>query len=177
MNEAQRRKWLIIAAISVIGLYAADRLVLSPLVSTWTNRSERIQELKTQLTEARSLVNREDALERRWAEMVETSLPANQGEAENLVLRSVGEWAEDAGFELASLKPRWGELDEAAIALECRATGNGSMQQVVQFIHSIEMGPLALRVDEFSLTANDESGSRLGLDVRISGLIIGNGRT
>ena len=176
MNQAQRRRWLSIAAVAIVGLYFADRLLFTPLTSMWTARSEQIAELRKSVEAARTLIDRSEALEHRWEQMIEASLPADEGEAESLVLGSVSTWAAEAGVQVTALRPRW--TDETGVrTLECRATGFGTMRQLARFLYAIETSPLALKVEETTLAAADDTGSRLSIDVRFTGLVLAEKQT
>lgn len=171
MNQAQRRKWLTVAAVGLVGLYFADRLLITPLTDMALGRSARIAELRETVDEARTLVDRADALERRWARMLESSLPTDEAEAEGLVLGSVSAWAAEAGLQVTALRPRWTEEADVR-TLECRATGFGTMRQTASFLHAIETSPLALKIEEMTLAAADDAGGRLSLDIRFTGLVL-----
>jgi hypothetical protein len=166
-----RHGWLPIAAAIVVGLFIADRFVLTPLYRTWSSRSDEIAELRASLNEAQSLLEREEAIKEQWADMNARSLPKSTGDTESLVLRSVSEWASEAGVALSGMKPRWSD-DKESILLECRASGSGSLRSIIQFVYSIETSPLALRVDELTLASTDERGARLNLDLRLTGLVL-----
>lgn len=171
MNPDVRKKWLIATAVTVVALFVADRFVLTPLASVWTGRSERIAELRGQVTEAQSLVERAGELERRWKEMIDESLPENKGDAEGFVLNKVSEWASGAGVEMSALKPRWRQ-DADPPTLECSASGTGSMAQISKFLYALETGPAALRVEDIGLSAEDEKGSKLRMELRFTGVIL-----
>jgi hypothetical protein len=166
-----QRKWLSVAAAALVCLYFADRLALTPLANMWTARGVRIAELRKDIAEARSLLDRAEALERRWDQMLGASFPADEAEAEGLVLGSVNAWAAGAGLQISALRPRWSG-ESGVRVLECRATGFGTMRQVAGFIHAIETSPLALKIEETGLTSGDASGSRINMDLRFTGLVL-----
>ena len=171
MNQAQRRKWLTVAAVALVGLYFADRLLITPLTDMALRRNARIADLRESVDDARTLVGRADALERRWDRMLATSLPTNEAEAEGLVLGSVSAWAAEAGLQVTALRPRW--TDDADVrTLECRATGFGTIGQTAAFVYAIETSPLALKIEEMTLAAADDAGGRLSLDLRFTGLVL-----
>ena len=172
MNGGDRRKWLVVASALCVSVFFLDRFVTTPLWALWQTRSGRIAELDGLLEEARNLTGRRDSLDARWREMTKSDLPESEAEAESAVLRSVGDWAGRSGLEVTAFKPRWSYDSEEAANLECRVSASGSMRQVVGFLYELETGALALKVEELSLSANNERGSEMGLDLRFTGVIL-----
>ncbi|MCH2388869.1 MAG: hypothetical protein MK240_11770, partial [Opitutales bacterium] len=72
MNTAQREKWLVNLAIAAVVLLFGDRFVLGPLVTTWKERKERIEQLDQQVIRGQALMDRESAIRRKWLEMWQT---------------------------------------------------------------------------------------------------------
>lgn len=169
MNADTRKKWLVIAAVGLVGLFVADRFILSPLTSRWAEHSNRIAGLRAEVAEGQALLERAEQLEQRWEAMVESSLPSNAGDAEGLVLASVNEWAGAAGVDVVALKPRW-RLDSEPPVLECSVSGTGSIEQVAHFLYALEAGHESLRVEEIALSAEDEAGKALRMDLRFTGI-------
>jgi len=171
VNHAQRRKWLTVAAAALVGLYFADRLLITPLIDLGLSRSAQIADLRESIADARTLVDRAEALEQRWDRMLEASLPTDEADAEGLVLSSVSAWAAEAGLQVTALRPRW--TDDADLrTLECRATGFGTIRQAAAFLYAIETSPMALKIEEATLSAADDAGGRLSLDIRFTGLVL-----
>ena len=75
MNTAQREKWLVNLAIAAVVLLFGDRFVLGPLVTTWKERKERIEQLDQQVIRGQALMDRESAIRRNWLEMWQTAIP------------------------------------------------------------------------------------------------------
>lgn len=171
MTAESRKKWLIAAAACTVGLFVADRFLLTPLATLWHDRSERIGDMREQLAKNESLAERGPELEVRWNEMIAASLPASRAEAEGLVLGAVNDWASSAGLEMAGIKPRW-HSDDGPPTLECATSCTGTMGQLAQFLYALETGNIALRVEEISLSAEDERGATLRMDLRFTGIIL-----
>src|SRR5260221_10582231 len=70
-----RQQLLTMAAIVVVALFAADKLLLTPLGSFWSERSKQISTLRKKVEEGRQLIRRDDSLRSRWNQMRTNTLP------------------------------------------------------------------------------------------------------
>lgn len=170
MNNENRQRILVIAAIICFALFAGDKLVASPLLAYWQEYAEDIEALRLSLEKGELLLSREDALRGRWSGMQRDALPANKPLAESLVLNAVDLWVNESGVNILSFKPQWKDQDETYFTLECRASLQGPIRAITQFMHQLESDPLSLKVEDIDLTARDDKGDELILTVVFSGL-------
>ena len=171
MNLKNRQQWLVIVATAVIGLFVADRLVLTPLTSAWKQRTARITELRTKVDRGRSLVRREDSLRSRWQYMVTNTLPTNPSLAEQHVLNSLDRWADNSRLTVLSLSPQWKRDGDDFITLECRLEGSGNLSSLGRFLYDLEKDPAALKLQALEINSRDD-GQQFALGLQISGLVL-----
>ncbi len=162
---------MIVAGL-LIGLLALDQFVIPPLVDGWKGRAQRIERLRADIARGEGLVSREAALARRWSEMVENSLPVREADAENLLFRVVADWAREAQLAVASQRPQWMTDEDGVRRLEFRINGAGSIESIARFLYHLESAPHALRVEEMDLSARDERGRTLAINLRLSGIVL-----
>ena len=167
-----RRQFLVIAAIGAVSLLVADKLILTPLSGVWRDRSARIVELDKKVRQGEVLIERQTAILDRWSEMNAQSLPADLPVAENEVLKAVNRWAEVSGISFTSIKPQWKEMEGGYRTLQCRASAFGSIDRVARFLYELEAAPLAIRLEEVEVSARDEKGRQLDLELRFSGVVL-----
>ncbi len=170
MTEAQRKQRLLLIAGVCVALLAGDRLVLSPLASSWKSRSARIQELKKSISNGNMLLDRRDTLLKRWDAAKTQVLPADGPTAENKVLSAVNGWASSSGLSVNSLLPRWIEDEDVGPRVEVRVSGTGNLDEVSRFLYELETSEMALRLESVELRARDDAGREIALDARFSGL-------
>ena len=176
MNPNQRQQLLALTAMICVGALIGDKLVLTPLMSMWEERSVRILELEDSLNKGQVLVTREDAMTARLAEMKAEALPANSAAAEKLVLDAMDRWARASRISLTSQIPQWREYqDEGYRTLEYRIVGVGDLESVSRFLYELERDPLALKIEDITMTARDETGEKITLGVVYSGLLFVEG--
>lgn len=171
MKPGNRQQILIIAAISMVALYAADSLILTPLTASWKKRSEDIAQLRKSIRNGDALLQREQATQKRWNEMRKNTLPVNVSHAEQEVLKAFDRWSEEARISVSSLKPQWkrGTSDDFSL-LECRVDASGSLQALARFIYEIEKSPMALKIESLELSSRDNDGQQVALGLLVSGL-------
>ena len=128
MKIKNRQQFLTLATIVLVALFAADRMVLSPLIRAWKERSSRIAELTKAVSKGALLLDRERTIKSRWAEMRTNALPSNTALAQDAVMKSVFRWSQESGFGLTSAKPQPRPAEDYT-TIECRADGKGSIEE------------------------------------------------
>ena len=172
LDPEKRQRLLLILALAAIGVWASDRLLLTPLTRAWKSRTEAIASLRKDVAKGRQLLERERTLRDRWAEMQEHTLPGAVSTAEGTVLRSFDRWSLDSRVSITSIKPQWRQPEDDYRTLECRVDAFGSLSTLTRFLFELERDPLALKVDSVEFTARDAEGSQVNLGLQVSGLYL-----
>jgi hypothetical protein len=185
----QREKLLTLSAVLVIGLFAADKLVMTPLTTAWKARAERIGQLTKQIDHGQQLLSREKTIRNRWDFIRTNALSPNLSAAQNQVLKSVDRWAQDSRISFTSIKPQWKSSTEDYMTLECQADAFGSLQSLARFLYAMEqahppMNPspsnarsayqLPLKIEDVQIATRDNEGQQLSLGVRFTSLVLTN---
>jgi Tfp pilus assembly protein PilO len=170
VNLQNRQQLLTVLAAVAVGLWAADRLLYTPLVKAWDTRKARIVALNKEVKQGTQLLAREQAVRERWKAMRANTLPAEMQVAEGRVIKSVYQWSENSRVSVTSTKPQWKQLEDDYSTLECRVDAFGSLATIVNFLHAVEKDPLALKVEAVELTTKENDGSQLTLGLQVSGL-------
>ncbi len=173
MKIDNRQQILAIGAIGIVGIFLLDRVVVTPLTEGWKERSRKIAELEKSIRDGKSAISRESALRQRWSDMkTNTLLPES---AERTMLEAFQRWSGESGISVSSILPTWkrGQDDDEYSTIECHANASGSVGAMAQFIYSLEKDPMALRVESLEVTARDESGKTLAVNLQVSGLVLG----
>ncbi len=152
-------------------LLVLDRIVLTPLAGAWKERTEKISELGESIEQAELLVEREQSYRRAYQEALAARLPVQSSDAEIEMLKALQRWTEESGLRLSSYRPRFIEGEDDRSRLECRASGDGSIENAARFLYAIESDPLAVRLESVELLARNPNGSELSLQVRLSSLL------
>jgi hypothetical protein len=171
VDPNKRKRLLLIGTIVCVGAWLTDNFVFTPLTNLWKERSVRIQELNENLDKSAAVLDREDSLNGHRDEMTQRDLPDRTSDAENAVLQAVNQWTSNSGLGVTSLKPRWTRIDKTKQAFEIQLDGNGDMETLMSFVFDLETSELPLRVEDLSITSQDETGTRLNLSLRFTGLV------
>lgn len=172
LNFQNRQQLLTIVAFAVIGVWAADKLVLTPLLNSWRARATKIADLRKSVAQGGQLLERERVIRERWDSMRTNTLPSAVSQAEGRVLGAFDRWSQDSRVSITSIKPQWKRDAEDYLLLECRVDASGSLATITRFLHEVERDPMALKVDAVELTARDATGAQLTLGLQVSGLVL-----
>jgi hypothetical protein len=171
MPDKKRKQILIIVVVACLTLVIGDRLVLTPLLDLWQKRSQRIADLRQKIGKGAQVLDREAQLNTRWQEMRKGSLPADESVAQTQVLNGVSACAQGSALSVSSLKPR-ALKEKDCRKLEVRLSADGTLASIARFLYMLETAPQAQKVEEMELTARDEKGSQLSLDLRFTALAL-----
>ena len=177
MQSRSRETWLKIIVGVAVGLFLFDRVVLSSAMAGWKAQSDRLAVLRTKVERGRQLVEREQTIRGRWAEMQTTDLNDDSSAAENDVFKALNRWARDSRVNFTSLTPQWRPHEEGGYdTFECRATAVGEQAALGRLIYEIETDPLPAHVEECELSARDAQGKQVTLALRFSFVRIAEGK-
>ena len=167
-----RQQFLALLAGLIIALWLGDKLLFTPLVAAWKERSARIATLRKDLEQGSLLLQREDSIRDRWAHMQTNALPDNVSEAETQVLRAFDRWSQEARISVTSLKPQWKRATDEYMTLDYRCDAFGNIQALTRFLYNIEKDPMALKIESVEIAARDNNGEQLAIGVQVSGLLL-----
>jgi hypothetical protein len=170
-TNLNRQQLLAFAAIGIVALFLADKLILAPLSDSWKKRADEITKLRKSNAQGRALMDRDKDLNRRWSDIRKNSLPLDMSQAEQRVLKSIYTWSSDSRITISSAKPQWkrGVSDDYS-TLECRVEASGSLSTIARFLYEVEHSPDALKIDAIEISSRDNAGSQLALGLLVSGL-------
>jgi hypothetical protein len=81
-------------------------------------------------------------------------------------------WVKSGGVAQGSFHPQFQESDTNYTTVDCHSDVNGSPDSVRDFVRAMSKDPLANKLDSFVLTAKDDNGRQLTLDLNMSGLVL-----
>ena len=172
MQIKNRQQLLIILALTAVALYAGNFLVYEPMSKWWKDRSDRVTQLRQEVTQGKALIRREAVIRGEWDSMRTNSLPNDSSQAEQQVLRALNNWAGNSGVNVSSVIPQWQDDQNDYSTLDCRVEASGDLQTLSRFLYEIENDPMALQLESVALTSTDDHGQSLNLGLQISGLAL-----
>jgi hypothetical protein len=172
MQIKNRQQMLALAAGAVVALFIADKLIINPLTSSWTERSKQIAALRKKVEDGRGLIRREQSLRQSWEQMRSNTLPNNQSSAEQQFLKAFDRWCQDSRVTPASISSQWKHDADNFMTVEYRVEATGNLPAVAQFLHDVEKDPMALKLQNVEISSHDNTGQQLALGLQISGLVL-----
>ena len=171
MKIKNRQQLLTIAAIAVVALFAADKLLITPLTQFWKDRSRAIADLREKVTRGKNMIDREQALRATWERMRTNTLPTDESIAEEQVLKAFRKWERDSRVTITSISPQ-PKHDEDYTTIQCRVEASGNIESMNRFLYDLEKDPTALKLELVELSSHDNEGQQLLLGLQVSGLIL-----
>ena len=172
MKINHRQQLLTIVALAVVGFFAADKLLITPLTHLWTERAKTITNLRKQVDDGKRLQSRSQSLNGRWAEMRTNTFPNNTSLTEQQVLNAFDKWAQDSRISVTSLSSQWKHDSDDYMTLQTKVEAVGSLSTVSQFLYDIEKDPTALKLDQVELSSRDNEGQQISLALSASALVM-----
>ncbi|MCX6914861.1 MAG: hypothetical protein NT167_17725 [Verrucomicrobia bacterium] len=176
MQIKNRQQILIMVTIAAVSLFAADRLVLSPLLKAWSVRATRIADLRKNIDRANAMMQREQlpnqSIRSRWEQMSRNTLTNNNSAAEQRVFKAVDLWAQNSGVAISAITPQWKHDSDDYMTFECRVDAAGDLGKLSRFLYSVERDPMALKLELVELGARDKEGQQLSMGLQLSGLVL-----
>jgi len=167
-----RQQKLVMVALVAVALFAADKLLISPMTTAWDARSKRIAQLRTQVEDGAQLLRRQESIRSRWQQIRRRTLPNNTSAAEQQLYKAIDSWAQESRVNIAAITPQWKRDADDYMTYQCRVEATGNLATLCRFLYNIEKDPMALKLDAVELGAHDKEGQQITLAVQINGLVL-----
>jgi hypothetical protein len=170
MNLGNRQQLLGVLAIVAVALLVGDRLVVTPLIKTWKERTAQLAQMKKSVAQGTQLIERDRVIRERWQTMRTNTLSSEVSIAQNQVLRAFDRWSQDSRVGVNGINTQWRRNEDDFATLECRVDASGTLAEIARFLYEIEKDQLGLKLDIVELTSRDDRGQQLTLALQVSGL-------
>ncbi len=172
MQIKNRQQILIIGAVAIVALFAADKIFFTPLGHLWSERSAELAKLRKDVAAGKQLIAREQGLRGHWSQMNTNTLPPTPSVAEQRVFKAFEKWAQDSRVSVTSISPQWKRDSDDYSTLQCRVEAAGDLSAVTKFLYAMEKDPMALRLENLEISSRDNEGQQLALGMQVSGLVL-----
>jgi hypothetical protein len=167
MISTRERRIAWVAGI-VIGAFALDSLIVSPLLDRQTSAQARVVNATQQLDRADGLFKNKLKAQEVWNEMAGDTLKVDPPQAESQLLNSARDWAQTAGLSLTSLKQERMELEQGFGKITVRASATGDMQALGRFLYEIQSAAIPVRVVDITVNSRREGTDDLTVQVGLA---------
>ena len=172
MKIETRQQFLVVLTIAVAALFVGERLIYEPLANWWSVRSQHIAALRKQVSDGKLLLQREQAIRSRWAQMRTNTLPADTSLAEQQVLKAFDNWSQDSRVTLTGITPQWNDDATNYLTVDWRVEAAGDLTALTRFLYDIEAGSMALKLESVNISARDDTGQQFTIGLQINGLAL-----
>ena len=108
--------------------------------------------------------------------MIKESQTLDLSAVEYDLLNSVNNWAGSSRLTVTSLRPRWITEEEGCKKLEIRVSSTGTMESIARFLYELEVDAQPLKVEDLELSTKDDKSTTLNCDVRLTRLVLEEGK-
>lgn len=170
MVLSKRERIVFIATLAVLGIFAADYLVISPVLARRAKLDELTARTQAERDTADALIARQARLAPMWRAMLDAGLALGPDDAQSLVLNAVQQWSQNAGMLLDSLRPERSAERDGLEEIGFRYSGKGRMSAVSNFLWRFESAGMPIRISTMELRSLREGLDDLSLEIRFSAL-------
>lgn len=172
MVLSKQERILVIVTVLVLGIWAANAVVIEPLSDMRRQTANEKLELEAQLEQARNTFNRRKALERKWKGLLSEGMQSD-ADAEIRIARALTEWSQQTGMSLSSLTPERTTTDKGMKEVTFVVAGQGNLEGVASFLYRVETAELPVKVTNMQLGSSSESDDNMSLQLRLSAIYAG----
>jgi len=168
MVLSKRERYIAVALGAALGVLALDHFVINPYTSFYEQLAKDKQKVGEDQHANHVLFDQHRDLQKVWNAMLTGGLKRTRAEAEQQMIDTVVEWAQESGVGRLSWKPERTVTDKGFEQISYHATGTGPMAAVARLLWRLETAPIPLRVQDVNLSSHTEGTDDLQLSMSIS---------
>ena len=162
-----------IAVAAAFGLFAVDRLALSPYMS-YRQRLDQDQTAAAQtVANGRRILQRQRAARDDWKNLQAQGLQSDPSEVERRMQHWLHLWAQEAGLaNLALRADRSAAKQPGFTQVTVHAAGTGPVGAVANLLWRLEASPAPIRVNDVQLSPGREGSDQVQAQIKVSALCL-----
>jgi hypothetical protein len=172
MTLSKRERYVGIATAAALAILALDRFFLDPLMTQAVELDAETSLAQQDLDRANRLFASNRRLNGEWSKLAGDRLARDGSAAENQVLHSVRDWAQESGLTLSSLKPERTERERGLGKVTVRATGTGGMAQISRFLWHVQTADIPVRLTDVQITTRKEGTDDLSVQLGLATVFV-----
>ena len=171
MAWSNRERYMGIAVAAAVGLFALDRVVLTPYTDERNRLATDYASASQKLAEDRHVLQKQKQARRDWAELQSTGLQTDPSEMERQMQHWLHLWAQESGLGNLSLRTdRTAAPHGGFVQVTVHAAGTGPMAAVGKLLWRMEAAPVPVRVNDVQINPAKEGTDQLQLQLNVSAL-------
>jgi Tfp pilus assembly protein PilO len=168
IKMSKTEKKVLGAAVMLVGLAFADRVILTPVMTTLAHQAASIREQESSIKKSMNVLLHKDGIIAESRDYMSYSVEAKDPEQEMVaLLKEVEAIAERSGVTLAFVKPAATKEEEKVKRYYCTLECEGPMDKMATFFHGIESSNKLLKIEKYQLQpkAKESSIARAALTI------------
>jgi hypothetical protein len=172
MNMTKRESTLALIIVLSLGGWALLAWVIDPVLAAYDQVNAETEQLELDLVDARTLVDNEMKIRKRWAGYEKAGLSRSLESADAETGGALLAWAEDAGFKQINLSDGRARSDKEMPYSELQYTlqSEGSLEQICELLWSVRVAPFPLKMDKCVIDLRNGENNQLQLSLTVSTL-------
>ena len=170
MTISKREKYIGIGMGAAILLLLLDQVVLSPFLKQLDDISAQTDAARTKVDDMTSTFAKQSNLKKVWTAMQTGGLKDDESQAQSQALRAVLDWAQNAGVNLAALKPERSQAMGQFQVISFHITGTSSTPSLARLLYGMETATIPVRVNDIQITPVKEGTDNLTVQLSVSTL-------
>ncbi len=172
MILSKRERLIMVLTLAAVSILVLDHYVLTPLLDGRSSLQARKARLQGDMEQADRLLTRRQQVDQRWRQMLTGSLKRDPGEAESQILHALGNWSEQTGLNLSSIRPERSTEKTDVREITFHISGSGSMNSISRFVWCLETAEIPIKVKILRLGSRKEGTDDLSFQFRFSTLYL-----
>lgn len=172
MALTNRERNIMFIAVAVVILLLADKYVVSPITQAYSQTKQDKVQLQAELQKSLSAIKRKNVIQKQLEQMHALGLGSDFSQAESNILRYIKESSVKNSVEISSVQPEHISVDKNIEEIEFVISGSGSMGAITKFLWDMETAELPIKLKTLQLGSNDESASRMLLQIKLSSIFV-----
>lgn len=170
MAMTKRERNIAIGVGAALGLLLLDQVVITPYTDRLTAIDQQTQVAGAKVTDAATTFSRQRRMQKVWKEMQAGGLKSDESQAESQALHAVLDWTQNAGVNLAALKPERTQTQGQFQIISFHITGTGNTPEIARLLWGMETATIPVRVNDMQITPIKEGSDNLTIQLSVSTL-------
>jgi hypothetical protein len=166
---SKRELIIAIIALAAVLVCAGYYYAVSPFLDYRADVVRKLNDAKGREKKYLALIAQKDQLAKTWKVLLASGLKTASPDAESQALHAIGDWAQDSGINLSSLKPEHSTSDDKnqLHQIGFRASGTASWASIIRMLWHLESAPIPVHLTSLQITARKEASDDLAVQMGI----------
>jgi hypothetical protein len=157
---SKRERYIGIGTMAALGLLIVNSIIIQPLVTVRADLEKQTADQYDQLSHDNQIIRDAGRKGPRWKEMTRSGLQLDASGAESQIFNATSGWSREAGFDPPpALRADHSEKEKDFFKIAIRGTGNGTMEQISQFLYRIQSATFPVRVSDITINTHGKEGT------------------